>query len=144
MAGVEVEYKSPWALDWKFANNVEGGTLSGSEDRIVDAIVIGTESDRNLLLKDVVASYGYPEYVKPFDCREGTCTPLLVYPDLGIFLRVFLENTGSVDRPQFEVLADTVIHRICFMEKGIEAFRKVADLQEYALLWEWKGYGEYP
>ncbi len=141
---VTVRYKGIDSVDWNFSNNDGGGTLTASGDGIVDTIWMGSGSDSKLLSKEVVASYGYPEYVKPFDCREGMCESLLLYSDLGMFLTVFVRNTGTTDHPQFEVSPDTAITRVYFIERGLESFQRIPDFQDYDLLWGWKGYGQYP
>ena len=81
----------------------------------------------------------------PDECREGMCVTDLVYPDVGMFLSVFVKNKGvGNDAPQFEILSDTVVNRVYFIEPGIEKFRNLYGLQESNLLMPWKGYREYP
>ena len=139
----KITFKSEDGVDWEFTKD-EGGTLSVSQDRIVRMIWIGSVSDRKLFVKTIVASYNYPEYVKPYDCREGMCITALVYPDLGMLLSVFIENRGEINSPQIEILPETVVNRVYFIEQGIENFLDLFLIQENDLLIEWMGYGEYP
>jgi len=141
-----ITFKSEHGVDWAFARNEdEGGTLKTSQDRIVRTIWLGSRSDKKLFVKTIAASYNDPEYVKPYDCREGMCITALVYPDLGMFLSVFIENTGKDnDSPQIEILPDTIVDRVYFIEPGTESFLTLLQFQEAELLMDWKGYGEYP
>ena len=140
---IKITFKSKDGIDWKF-NKDEGGTLTANQDGIIDTIWIGSVSDRKLLLKRIVASYNEPKYVKPHDCREGMCVTVLVYPDFGMLLDVFVKNKGTISNPQIEIVPDTIIDRVYFIERGIENFQKIPDFQDYDLLMEWKGYGKYP
>jgi hypothetical protein len=142
LPGTKITFKSRDGIDWRF-NKDEGGTLTATQDGIVDTIWMGSVSDRKLLLKTIVASYNEPKYVKPYDCREGMCETALLYPDIGMFVSVFIENKGSSEDPRFDILPDTVVYRVYFIKQGMESFQKIPDFQEYDLLMEWKGYGEY-
>lgn len=147
----EITSKSEFGVSWDFIQNEdEGGTLGISEDGIVRMIWLASVSDRKLLLKTIVTSYNEPEYVKPYDCRQGMCVTALVYPDVGMFLSVFVENTSSNSSqegdpfPEIEILPETVINRVYFTEPGIKSFRNILQLQESELIMDWKGYGAYP
>ena len=142
---IKIKFQSKDGIDWTFTENKdEGGTLGASQDGAVRMIWLGSVSDRKLLLKTIVSSYGNPEYVHPDDCREGKCVTDLVYPDVGMFLSVFIENKGSIDNPQFEILSETIIDRVYFIEPGIEKFQSFYGSLEPNLLMPWKGYGRYP
>jgi hypothetical protein len=142
---IKIKFQSKDGIDWTFIKNKdESGTLKATEDGIVRVIWLGSASDRKLLLKPIVSSYGSPEYVHPDDCREGKCVTDLVYPKMGMFLSVFITNKGSIDNPQFEILSDTVVDRVYFVEPGIEKFQGFYGSLEPDLLMPWKGYGEYP
>ncbi len=135
---------SKYGVSWVFSrNDDEGGTLSISQDGTVDAIWIGSASDKKLLVETIVTSYNYPDCVKPSNCREGKCEALLIYSDLGMFLSTYIANTGTISTPQFEVQPDTKVDRVYFFEPGIENFQKLS-FQDYDLRLKWKGYGRYP
>ena len=135
---------SKYGVSWVFRQNKnEGGTLGASQDGIVDVIWIGSVSDQKLLVKTIATSYQYPKFVKPNDCREGMCEALLIYPDLGMFLSIYVENTGTISMPQFEILPDAGVDRVYFFKAGMESFEQLS-FQDYDLLMEWKGYGKYP
>jgi hypothetical protein len=143
--GVVITYNTIRGLSWNFGRQTEEGNIILSEDGIVTSIWIGSISDRKLLLKTIVASYNEPQYVKPLDCREGKCVTALVYPDLGMYLTVFVENRRTTNgSPQFEILPDTIINRVYFIESGIEKFEDITFIPDYGLPMKWKGYGEYP
>ena len=73
------------------------------------------------------------------------CLTALVYPDLGMYLSVFVENKGvSNNLSQVEILPDTIVDRVYFIERGIESFKKIPDFQMDGLFLKWKGYGQYP
>jgi len=143
---LKITFRSEYGADWAFnGNKDEGGSLSISQDKVVRVIWLGSSSDRKLYIETIVTSHNYPKYVKPYDCREGMCSTALVYPDLGMFLSVFIKNTGKInDIPQIEILPDTVVDRVYFIEQGIESFQKSLRLKESDLLMDWKGYGVYP
>src|SRR5690349_9248452 len=111
--GVVITYDNKDGLSWNFGTKTEEGNIILSEDGIVSSIWMDSISDRKLFLKTIVASYGYPKYVKSYDCREGICSTALLYPDSGMFLVAFTENKGvSNDAPQVEILSDTVVDRV--------------------------------
>jgi hypothetical protein len=142
---ITITFRSGNGVDWVFNENKdEGGTLGASDEGIVDIIWLGSVSDTKLQLEKVIASYNAPEYVKPYDCREGMCLTALIYSDFGMFLSIFIENTGTINNPQFEILPDTIIDRVYFIEPGLDKFQSRIAFQDYDLLMAWKGYGEYP
>ena len=61
-----------------------------------------------------------------------------------MFLSVFIENKGSIDNPQFEILSDTIVDRVYFIEPGNQKFQSFYGSLEPNLIMPWKGYGEYP
>jgi len=139
-----ITFKSDDGIDWVFRQNEdEGGTLSTSPNGIVAWLV--NTSDGTLHLETIIAFHNYPKYVKPYDCREGMCSTILIYPELGMLLSVFIRNTGTTgDVPQIEILPDTVVDRVYFIEPEMENFQTHIVFQDYDWLWEWKGYDEYP
>lgn len=149
---IKITSKSEFGLSWDFVQNEdEGGTLGISEDGIVRMIWLASVSERKLLLKTIVATYQEPEYVKPYDCRQGRCVTALVYPDVGMFLSVFVANTGQTSLQEeentfheIEILPETVVDRVYFFEPGIKNFRSLLQLQESEPIMGWKGYGAYP
>jgi hypothetical protein len=143
---IVITFQSDNGIDWTFnQNSQEAGSLSISPDGLVRMIWLENGSEKKLLLSTIIASYNEPAYVKPYDCREGMCLTALIYPDIGMFLSVFVENRGSdSDMPQFEILADTVVDRIYFIESSKESFLNLYGFPESEILLPWKGYGEYP
>jgi hypothetical protein len=100
--------------------------------------------NKDLQLKTVVAAYGFPEYVKPYDCREGNCATILVYPDIGMLVGIYITNNGGNDNPQLAILPDTTVDRVSFIEPGMENFQKMSIFQYHGSLMDWKEYGKYP
>jgi len=143
---IKIRSRSSDGVDWDFnQNQFESGTLTASQDGVVRTIRIASDSDRKFLLQTIIATYGNPKYVKPDDCRSGTCVMTLIYPGLGMLLSVFVENSSGNDEiPHIEILPETIITDIYFIESGMENFQKLTDFQNYDLLMDWKGYGEYP
>ena len=144
MPEITITFRSGDGVDWEFNKSKdEGGTLGASDEGIVDIIWLGSVSNTKLHLEEVVATYNTPEYVKPYDCREGMCSTVLIYPDLGMLLSVFVENTGNTHNPKLEILQGTTIDRVYFIEPGLDKFQSRIVFQDYDLIMAWKGYGEY-
>jgi hypothetical protein len=142
--GVAITYNKKSGLSWNFGTKAEGGNIIVSEDGIVSGVWLGSTNE-NLYLKKVTAAYSFPKYVKPYDCRVGMCETVLIYPDLGMLLSVFVKDArGDDEIPQIEILSETIVYRVYFIEQGMENFQKILVFQDYDLLLEWKGYGEYP
>ena len=139
-----ITFKSDDGIDWVFRQNEdEGGTLSTSPNGIVAWLV--NTSDGTLHLETIIAFHNYPKYVKPYDCRDGMCSTALIYPDLGMFLSVFVQNEGvDNDSPKLEIRSNTIVDRVYFIEPGEESFLNLYHFSESELLMGWKGYGEYP
>lgn len=144
MPKVTIIYNGKYGLSWNFGTKTEEGNISISKDGKVSSLWLANSSSESLYLKEIVAKYGFPKYVKPYDCREGMCATVLVYPDRGMLLDVFMKNSGTVSDPQIEIVPDTVVDRVYFIEPGMENFQKVLDFQDYDLLMDWKEYGKYP
>jgi hypothetical protein len=145
--GVTVKLKSKDGVDWEFnQNRNQGGTIKMSADNIVNTIWLYSPLEGKALLdlESIVMSYNNPEYVKPYDCREGKCSAMLVYPDLGMLLDVYVDNTGTVESPNINMMPTTTVRRVYFIEQGLDNFEAIPDFQEYYLLMRWHGYGEYP
>lgn len=141
---VVITYDGKYGLSWDFTNHTDSGEVRVSEDGVVSTIWLGSISEQKVPLRMVVNTYGFPQYLKPYDCREGRCSTALIYPDLGMFLSVYVSNIGTTSNPRFEILADTSVNRVYFIKKGLENFEKIPDFQDYDLLTEWGGYREYP
>jgi len=142
--GIVITYNKKNGLSWNFGTKTEGGNVVLSEDGIVSGVWLGS-TNKNLYLKEVVAAYSFPKYVNPFDCRDGMCDTVLVYLDLGVLLTVFVENKGvNNDTPRLEILPETIVYRVYFIEPGMENSQNYLGSQDNAPIMDWKGYGEYP
>jgi hypothetical protein len=133
------------SVGWRFnPNKGDGGWLDASQDGIVRSITLGGDSE--LLLQTIIASYGNPKYVKPHDCRDGTCPTELIYPVLGLWVGIFVENTsGDNENPKIEILPTTVSDGVTFIESGMEnALINISLFQDYHSTMDWNGYGNYP
>jgi len=141
---ITITFKSQDGIDWQFKQPEDGaGTLS-AKNGVISFIRVGVSPEKQLNLKEVVTTYGYPDYVKPYDCREGMCSTILIYPESGLFLGVFIRDTGTVDAPEIEILPETIVKSAYFFQPGLENFQKLIAFQDNNLPMEWKGYGEYP
>lgn len=132
-------------VDWRFGSTPNRGGWLYAENGIVSTVVLSTV-DSELTLQNVIDAYGVPGYVVPEDCRYGMCDTVLVYPKIGLWLNVFIENKGwENDSIQIEVLPDTIINRAHFAKPGIEYFKDsyLSPVVEVPVL-EWNGYGSYP
>jgi len=144
MTDITIKYNGENGLTWYFGEKSEGGFIVVSNEGKVDRITLENTSNKNWNLEKIVTVYSFPKYLEPFDCRDGMCIVSLVYPDLGMFLDVFVENKGANSgSKQFEIFPDTIVDRVYFIEQGIENFKKIPGFEEDALL-NWKGYGKYP
>jgi hypothetical protein len=142
---IESQTKTYDSVDWRFVpNKGDGGWMGASQDGVVDSITLGGDSE--LLVQTIIASYGNPTYVKPHDCRDGTCPAELIYPDLGLWVSIFVENSsGDNENPKIEILPTTVSDGVVFIESGMENTKKNLSLfQDDRLTMDWKGYGNYP
>ena len=145
MPDMKITYDTPSDIEWDFGpNETEGGWLR-IQDGIVEYVTLATVNS-NLTLDKVIPYYSYPGYVVPEDCRYGMCVTVLVYPELGLVLEVFVENKGWDSHTiQVEILPDAIIDRAYFTKPGMENFRQnFLVTGEDVPVMEWKGYGEYP
>jgi hypothetical protein len=142
---VVMTYNSKYGLSWNFGTKTDVGNISVSNDEKVSSIWLGSSSNIDLHLDEVVKVYGFPKFVQPYDCREGMCSTALVYPELGMYLNAYLKNERTGDKtPKLNVMPDTVVTRVYFIEPGLESFSAPSDLFESGQLIDWKGYGTYP
>lgn len=140
---VKISYRVNNSIEWDFTPNKSGGgIIRGSQDGIINSIELGGDSE--ILLQTIIASYGYPKYVKTYDCRSSMCATFLIYPDLGMLVDVFVENTSSDGAPQVEILPEIVSYDVFFIESGMENFKRITSFQDYGSPMDWKGYGVYP
>lgn len=141
---IKIKYRYSDAVGWNFNPNKDnGGWLKASQDGIVRSISLGGNSE--ILLEKIIASYGDPKYVKTYDCRNSMCATFLIYPDLGMLVDVFVENTGRDDENfQIEILPEVISNDVIFIESGMENFKKITSFQDYGSPMDWKGYGIYP
>jgi len=139
-----ITYNVRDAVEWDFETNQTGGWLR-TENGIVTSIVLGSTYD-SLTLETVVTSYGYPNFVVPEDCRDGMCSTILVYSDIGMWLDAFAENKGwNSDTIKVEILPDTIVNRVTFTGQGMEKFKQSYLTSEYNTpIMDWKEYGNYP
>lgn len=139
---IKIKYQSELGISWiSKEDNTTGGFLS-TDNGVVSIIVLDSVYSK-LTLEKVVATYGYPSYVEPYDCRDGMCATMLVYPDLGMFMDVFIEDLG-IGRHKVKIQPETEVGRISLIPTGLENYKKIPTFQDYGILMEWKGYGEYP
>ncbi len=143
--GIVIIYNKPNGLSWNFGSKTEeGDVILSAENGIVSGIFLSS-INKDLNLEEIIAVYGFPRYVKPFDCREGNCDTILIYPNLGMLLDVYIGNLGIDDvSPQIEILPGTIVYRVYFIETGMENFQKMSIFQYHGSLMVWKGYGQYP
>jgi hypothetical protein len=141
---IKIKYRVNNGIEWDFTQSKNGGgVIIGSQDGVIRSIELGGDSE--ILLEIIIASYGDPKYVKTYDCRNSMCATLLIYPDLGMLVDVFVENTGRDDEnPQIEILPELVSNDVFFIEPGMENFQKITSFQDYGSPMEWKGYSVYP
>lgn len=145
MPNVEITYDKEDGLTWYFGTKkVEGGNIVTPTGGIVSSIWLGSINN-DLQFKKVVEFYAFPEYVQPYDCRDGMCSTALIYPDLGMLLGVFVINENdNFTAPQIEILPETIVDRVYFTEPGAESARNLLRSGNMPPVMAWKGYGAYP
>lgn len=145
MQGTTITYNKNNGVEWDFGSTKTDCGWLNAEGGIVNFVILSSVDD-NLTLETVVASYGFPNFVVPEDCRDGMCDTVLVYPDIGIWLNVFIENKGGNSNSiKVEIHPDTIVYRVHFEERGIENFKQsYLSPQENVPIMTWKGYGSYP
>lgn len=146
MQTIEITYQGEFGVEWvSVKDNTEAGWVNTAQTNIVNAIVLGISSKTSLTIETVIASFGNPSYVQPYACREEMCSTVLVYPESGMLLDVFLKDDGNVyNYHQVKIQPDTKITGILFFPAGLENYKRMPEYQEYDLLMEWKGYVSYP
>jgi hypothetical protein len=143
MPEVKITYKNQQGITWRFnQSKTDSGYLYSLQIGTVSAVILGNSTEAKLFLEKVVDSYGSPSFVELYDCREGKCSTLLIYPNSGILLNVFLDNVGE-NSNQVKVSADSVIENVILIPTGLENFQKMPEYQGYNLF-PWKGYSNYP
>jgi hypothetical protein len=140
---ITITFKSQGGIDWQFREARNGAGSLSIENGIVSFIRVGTSLNKSPNMEKIVASYSHPNYVKPYDCRDGMCSTLLVYPDLGMFLSVYVQDIGITNTPQIEILPTTIVENAYFIQPGMENFQKTS-FGGNDLLMDWHGYGVYP
>jgi hypothetical protein len=144
MTGTTVTYNYKNGVGWEFGSTKNDGGWLGAQDGIVDFVVLDLVQSK-LTLETLVASYGYPSHIEPYDCQQGDslgmCLTMLIYPDLGMLVDTDLKDLGN---HRVEVQPETEIWRITLIQPGLENYKKIPDFQDYGILMEWKGYGSYP
>jgi hypothetical protein len=146
--GVEFTYTGEYGVSWKFnENDTDSGDLRVSENGVVSTIWIGNSIDKDLFLETIITSQGEPAYLEMYDCRlldneKAMCPTILVYPNKGLLIDVFLEDTGEAGTHEINIQPSAIVSGVYFMKPGIENFKALPEFQEYELL-EWKGYTVY-
>jgi hypothetical protein len=144
MPNSTVTYQKNDYIEWEYTSTKNDGGWLSAQNGIVNFIILSSV-DSKLTLEAFVALYDYPSFVVPDDCRNGMCVTALVYPDLGMFLNVFVENKGWDNSTiQVEILPVTIIDRVYFIEQGMENFQNFYLIPEDQVpIIEWNGYGNY-
>ena len=141
--GASITFQAKQGFDWRFSETgTDGGHLYAKEGDIVSAVIVSS-SDYELHVDEVVAVYGEPGYVEAYDCRAGMCETVLVFPELGMLLDVFVRNNREAEAPQVGIQPGTAVQKVVFFPAGLKNFKEKPEYQGYPL-WEWKGYGDYP
>jgi len=143
---VIITHKSKLGVSWRFdQNKTDSGDMRQSGDGNVSSIWLGNSREEALHFETIVTEYGYPSFVELYDCREGICSTILVYSDVGLLVDVALEdnNPAVIETSQVNIQPNIVVSGVYFISPGLENFKKIPEFQEQDLL-EWKGYGEYP
>ena len=140
-----ITYKGEYGVSWQFSQIYSGaGDMRESEDGIVSSIWLGDSPDKELYFKTIVEEYGYPSFVELYDCREGMCSTILVYPDIGLLVDIFLkDNIEDSGSSEVTIQPDIAVSGVYFIPPGLENFKEKPEFQENDLF-EWKGYSNYP
>lgn len=141
---IKIIYSSDKGLSWNFGNNKTGGDLWYSSDGIVSMIRLGNSLNDDLTLSKIVSVYGDASYLTLYDCRQGMCSTMLVYPQIGLLVDLFVEDKiadGVASRVVIE--ANDVVSNVYFMPPGMDNFKNQEEFQGQSLI-DWRGYGEYP
>ena len=144
MPDTTITYNEKDGVDWEFGSTKNDGGWLVAQDGIVNFVVLDLLHSK-VALEALVASYGYPSYVEPYDCQQGDssgmCLTMLIYPDSGMLVDTDLEDLGN---HRVKIQPETEVWRITLIQPGLENYKKIPDFQDYGILMEWKGYGSYP
>jgi len=140
------EYGTSWIFKDKGAVQVGSGDIQMNQDGIVKFLSLGNATEYELTLIQVIEKYAEPSLVSPYYCREGLCDAIIIYPELGMALRIFAEDTGEGDRHSIYVASDTVVKYVVFFstnskDKNLGGFVDNGLFEDFV---SWKGYGVYP
>jgi hypothetical protein len=138
-------------LQWNFSNPGESGAADTYEGGLKISIIwLGLSNDQQLLLEQVVSSYGLPSDVLLYDCRgeitQHSCVVHLIYNNIGIALELFLPDVGKNDH-QVRIREDSRVGAIWFFPLGDTSYGEVlgkntGDFPKGMV--QWNGYGDYP
>lgn len=132
-------------LEWIFdKNKTDTGEIKLNPDGTVYRIWLGNSSDQKLYLKSVIASFGPPTFVQPYDCREGMCSTALAYPDQGMMLEVFVKNLADDNGHQVKIESNVEIYSVRFFIPEFIEYNNMLMDEKYIFTTKWKGYGTYP
>ena len=142
----EITYQDKDYVEWEDTLKKDVSGALHAQNGIVNFIVL-FPVQRKLTLEALFASYGEPEYIKSYDCdiEVTMCYIALIYPKLGLYLDIFVEDkAGNAESPKFEILPNEIVYALDFFKPGLENFPNLYNLQESEVPLLWKGFGEYP
>lgn len=125
-------------IEWKMNDSDYGSAVSKTGDGIITVVILTSVGKQPLLLNRVIDKYGTPEFVHPFDCREGMCEVNIVFPQLGMALDLFVPNR----RGQITIEPTSSVINVLFYAGDLEHYRELPENSEGDIQ-NWIGYGVY-
>ena len=145
LKGIKINSEGRNGLFWYFSPTTAGELRYDNSEKVL-SIFLGSQND-NLSLTKIADVYGFPDYLKPYDCREGHCAVFLIYLELGMVLEAFVENKSehldSNEIAQIDISPQTTVGKVYFYEPETDQFESFYS-HHSGFLAVWKGYGRYP
>lgn len=145
----EIPHITVLSNDYRGANlrfdttKTDSGAVNFSDNK-VDMIWLGNSNEDELLLNQIVDIYKTPDYIKLYDCRNGTCATVLIYPKIGLLVDLYLKDISlDYHKNQISLKSNDRVYGVYFIEPGIDNFSGLSVFEEGELL-QWDGYGLYP
>jgi hypothetical protein len=138
-------------LSWEFDTptpNDGGRLMTDINGQTISFIDLSTGSDQNLVLAEIIESYGSPDHVYLPDCRgRDQCIVHLIYTTSGMVLEPFLPAEENNDyKHSVDISPEVRIEEIWFIPPGEDGYRGAFGYWAN-YLWEsqlsWNGYTTY-
>lgn len=138
MPGVQMTGVYHNTVYWEQYQSYFGFALVSEGDNTILSIVIDFDRKQGISLQEAINVFGKPSSVQSFSCAQNICDVYVIYPELGLSLRLLLESGEYA----FTIAESSEIVGIKFFTPGIDNYLKEPIFQAFSIR-EWVGYGIY-